>query len=169
MKVTLFDSYYPGLESLKEWYYEALDEALENDIDLDKDEFLHDCWYRDLEFTHDDLIAQLNIKGDYVIIADLGLWHGRRFGYKLIDNMKDFFYSSCDYVKIYTDNHNLLFDGSHHDGNNHYILREFKSDLSDTQRDNFLDKIYNGEATKKDITRYTKSVKNEVLKGLGWI
>ena len=44
------------------------------------------------------------------------------------------------------------------------IFRMFKEGLSQEQKDNFLNKIYNGKATKKDITRYTKSLKDIAIK-----
>lgn len=93
--------------------------------------------------------------------ADLGLWNGRFPAVKEL-NTKDTaecFYSDCDTLEWYIDEHNnLCATASHHDGGNSYIYREWKDNISDTQKDNFFDKVYNGNLERKDITRYTKAI-----------
>jgi hypothetical protein len=54
---------------------------------------------------------------------------------------------------------------AHHDGR-HYVTYRMVKDGVDI--DNFLDKVYNGTYTKKDITRYTKSLRPYVKAVYGW-
>lgn len=109
-----------------------------------------------------DKIDREFIVNDLVIIADLGLWNGRVTGYKEVKNLTDI--SACmeDYNTLYVERNDLKVMAIHHDGTNYYLIREFK-DISNEQRDNFLDKIYNGKATRKDITRYTKAIGKTVF------
>lgn len=105
-----------------------------------------------------------------MIIADLGLWDGRKSGYKMVNSrcIADCFKLADDELTIYTDRYNLLATGSHHDGVNHYLFREIKPNISETAFENFLDKLYNGKATSADITRYTRSVRPLIAKKYGF-
>lgn len=101
---------------------------------------------------------------EIIIIGNLGLWNGRvPYAYKetKYKNLKDCFRfeDSCDYAAWYIDDkNNLRGKQSHHDGTNYYLYRMRKENLSDTQKENFLNKIFNRQVTSKDITRYTKSL-----------
>ena len=106
-----------------------------------------------------------------ICIADLGLWYGRRIGYKLLEsgNISDCLYDSdCDYCTWYVDHYNdLRFTGTHHDGKNRYLYRELR-DLSYKQMENFLEKLHTGRLTRRDIRRYTTSVGSHIQKVYGW-
>jgi hypothetical protein len=110
------------------------------------------------------------LDGKIVAIANIGLWNGRRSGYKMLgynlNNILDYF--SCDYLKVYADRYNVHSEASHHDGTHYVTFRMIKPNLSDEQVENFLNKVYNGTHTSKDITRYTKSLVKEVNKVYGW-
>lgn len=102
-----------------------------------------------------------NTKNDIIIIGNLGLWDGRRTAIKELNttDTAECFYSDCDTLEWYIDEHNnLCATASHHDGTNSYIYREWKDNISDTQKNNFFDKIYNGNLERKDITKYTKAI-----------
>ena len=113
----------------------------------------------------------IDLPHDIICIADIGLWDGRRIGYKIIEsgNISDCLYDDdCDYCKWYVDRYNdLRFSGAHHDGRNHYLYRELR-DLSDKQMENFIDKLGTGKLTRRDIRRYTTSVGVHVNKVYGW-
>lgn len=112
----------------------------------------------------------IQLSNDIIIIADLGLWNGRKQGYKIIEsgNIKDILYSEADYVKWYSDGYNIRCNAHHHDGTNYYLYREFK-DISDTQKENFLEKIYNGEEISSSmLSRYTRSILPHINKVYGW-
>lgn len=100
-----------------------------------------------------------------IVIGDLGRWNGRVSGYKMIDsgNIKDCLYSDTDYNEWYVDKYgDLRADAVHHDGTNHYLYRVFKDGVTDTQIENLQDKIYNGKATRADITRVTKRLGDDI-------
>ena len=109
--------------------------------------------------------------GKIIIIADLGLWDGRRPDYQIIQsgNIRDCLYSDCDYLHWYV---NELGDmhctAHHHDGTNHYLYREIKPGITETQLDNFCEKILNGTFTRKDICRYTRKLGPYIQKIYGW-
>jgi len=99
--------------------------------------------------------------GNIIAIADLGFWYGRKSGYKFIPsgNIADCLYSDCNHNEWYVDRYNnLRCIASHHDGTNHYLYREVKPGITETQLENFTDKIYNGTVKPADITRYTKAL-----------
>ena len=112
-----------------------------NDID-------YDDWREDLEEQYPDLTEaermelMYELNGDYLddersnldiqlsrpilVVGDLGLWHGRRMGYKEIPsgNIRDCLYSErdIDYSTWYVDkNGDFRCDAIHHDGTNHYL------------------------------------------------
>ena len=121
----------------------------------------------------DDERQNLNIQlsQPILVIADLGLWHGRRMGYKEIEsgNIRDCLYDSNDYSEWFVDSRgNLRCTSIHHDGRNHYLYRVWKDGVSDTQRENLEDKLYRGIASPRDITRLTRSIGREIGAVYGW-
>ena len=124
-----------------------------NDID-------YDDWREDLEEQYPDLTEaermelMYELNGDYLddersnldiqlsrpilVVGDLGLWNGRRMGYKEIPsgNIRDCLYSEqdIDYSTWYVDkNGDFRCDAIHHDGTNHYLYRAYKDGVSDTR------------------------------------
>ena len=157
-----------------------------NDID-------YDDWREDLEEQYPDLTEaermelMYELNGDYLddersnldiqlsrpilVVGDLGLWHGRRMGYKEIPsgNIRDCLYADTDYTEWYVDKYgDLRADATHHDGTNHYLYRVFKDDVSETQMENLRDKIYHGKATRADITRLTRRLGDEIAAVYGF-
>lgn len=115
--------------------------------------------------------CDIHTEGRIVAIADLGLWNGRRQGYKLLDhNINDCLCleESCDYAEFYCDSYDLKSIQHHHDGSHYITYREFKPGITSDQADSFCWKLYEGKATRKDITRYTRSLKPYVNKVYGW-
>lgn len=94
-----------------------------------------------------------------LVIGDLGLWHGRVKGCKLLrsGNIRDCLFSKADMAEWYVDrNGDLRADAIHHDGTNHYLYRVFKNGVSEAQMDNLCAKICQGQASRADITRTTR-------------
>jgi hypothetical protein len=103
--------------------------------------------------------ADKQITTGIIALANLGRWNGRCKGYKEYDNLQDIAYTSCDYERIYVDRYkNLCKKETHHDGNNYIVYRMWKECVTDKQKENFLEKQYNGTLTTKDISRYTKRI-----------
>lgn len=143
-----------------EWNDVPENEITETDI-LQEREFLGET---DFKCTCDDLNKET---GKILCIASLGLWNGRKSGYKLLgSNLKEILYCAIgDYYKLEYDGFNVVATDSHHDGTNYYTFRELKED---TNYDILLDKLYSGTATKSDINRYTRSLRRYVKKIYGW-
>lgn len=121
----------------------------------------------------DDERCNLNIQlsQPILVIADLGLWHGRRMGYREIEsgNIRDCLYDPNEYVEWYVDGYgNLRSISIHHDGRNNYLFRVWKDGTTDTQRENLEDKLYRGVATSQDISRVTRSIGKEIGRVYGW-
>lgn len=159
--VTLTDEYGKEVEVTREEYAKTI-----------SDDRLYEACYEDnnLWFADErENLSSVDDSGELIAIADVGRWNGRVSGYKRIKSLPDVLYSSCDYERVYVDsNGDLRKDESHHDGSNSILYRYFKDNLTEEQRDNFLDKIYNGECTQKDITRYTRKAGVGIAKMFGW-
>lgn len=105
------------------------------------------------DYLDDERINLSPIKGKILCIASLGLWNGRKQGYKIYNTIKDIFYTECDYCEWYVDPTGLHFTGVHHDGTNCYEYRLIRDNV-DIQ--SICDKIYNGEeVSQRALQRYT--------------
>lgn len=118
----------------------------------------------------DDERANLDeaVEGRILVIADLGLWNGRKSGYKIIDsgNIKDILSFTYDYVEFYGDGYNIRGTEAHHDGINRFLYRVIREDRN---INNLLDEIYNGkEISKSKLNYYTKSLYPFVKAVYGW-
>lgn len=140
--------------------------------DHDEDE-LREIMHETNDEYLDDERANLSVSAgaEILVIADLGLWNGRFMGYKEIGSgrIADCLYSSDDYMTWYVDQRgDLCGDGIHHDGRNYYTYRAWKPNTTWAQRENLRSKIYNGTATRRDITRYTRRLGDDIAKVYGW-
>lgn len=126
------------------------------------------------EYLYDErmnLNIQLNM--DIIVIADLGLWNGRRRGYKYIrsGNIKDCLYDgNCDYCEWYVDEKGeMRFTGCHHDGTNHYIYRVLREDVTYDQMEKLHNALYNGDKNaEKYIKNYTDRLGDYIGDVYGW-
>ena len=158
--ITVTDNYNKEVKVTREEYSKTITEEKL----YDECNFLNQTWFEDtqIELSNAD-------RGELVAIADVGRWNGRCSGYKVIKSLPDVLYSSCDDEELYIDsNGDLHKSESHHDGSNSILYRYWKEGLSDTQKENFLDKIYNGSCSQKDITRYTRKAGIEIAELFGW-
>ena len=118
-----------------------------------------------------DKRANLDIQTNGIIaIADLGLWNGRRIGYKVMgNNISDCLYTDCDYAEWYVDSYGrFCCNASHHDGTNHIIYKEWKDNVTEEQKEMVLDKIYCGTATDRVIRRYFNNLGYKIAEVCGW-
>lgn len=130
-----------------------------NNIEVTQDNIETEyCIMADVEFENLKINLKKQTDNDIICIAELNLWNGRRYGYRLLNNNLSSILDCIqgDYYKIYTDKYNLRCKDVHHDGLNHYVYREIKENVN---IDSLTEKIYNQTATTSDITRYTKSLK----------
>ena len=106
-----------------------------------------------------------------LMIADIGRWDGRYSGYGEIKSGKisDCLYSDLDYATWYVDKlGDLRCDAIHHDGTNHYLYRVYKPGIRESQIDLLKEKLYEGKATRADITRITRRLGDEIAKVYGF-
>lgn len=124
------------------------------------------------EYLEDERVnLNIRLSRPIIVIGDLGRWHGRVMGYKMIDsgNIKDCLYSDTDMTEWYVDRYgDLRADAVHHDGVNHYLYRAFKDDVTEAQIERLKEKVYFGKATRADITRVTKRLGDEIGRVYGW-
>ena len=156
---------------LDEWREGLLEDY--PDVDPDDDSVLYSLMIDTNNSYLDDERCNLDIQigQPILVIADLGLWFGRRAGYREIEsgNISDCLYDPNEYVEWYVDSYgNLRSISIHHDGRNNYLFRAWKDNTTDTQRENLKEKIYHGVATRRDISRLTRSIGKDIGRVYGW-
>ena len=133
----------------------------EDELQCFIDEELTDYWNAELENLN------IPLDGRVIAIADLGLWMGRRQGYRILSrNANSIFNISEDYNEYYSDGYNIRATCAHHDGINYIEYRVIRED-----RDiyNLLNDICNGnEITRRKLNYYTRSLLPDVAKVYGW-
>ena len=159
-----------------------------SNYDLDYEDWRDDLEAEYPELTEDERIALMyEINGDYLddertnlniqlsqpilVIGDLGLWYGRRSGYKEIEsgNIRDCLYADTDYSTWYVDRlGDLRCDAIHHDGTDHYLYRAYKDGVRESQIDLLKDKLYRGIATRADVTRITRRLGDDIARVYGF-
>lgn len=150
--IKLIDNFGKEVELTREEYAASLkEETIWNEVVS-----WHDTWFSDLLHNMDAVDKDCN---GIIAVGKIGRWNGTVSGYKECNSLKDAMYCSGDDMRVYVDRYgNLCKEWSDHDGSSSCIIRQWKNGISDVQKDNFLDKVYHGKATAKDISRYTASV-----------
>ena len=150
--------------------YEEAAEINEWDEDTSDDDNLWKYMMETNQMYLDDERMNLrkNLDGRILVIADLGLWDGRKQGYKIIGNkLSNILYDEhAEYIEWYSDGYNIKATAHHHDGTNFYLYREIREDKN---IENLLDAIYNGEEiSRSKLNYYTKSIHPYVASVYGW-
>lgn len=129
-----------------------------------------DAIYDNIDSWYDCEEANLNkrLDGRILCIASMGLWNGRKTGYKILGNNLNEVLTcgiGCDEKHVYCDQYNVVAEGYHHDGRNYVEFREIREDKD---VDKLLNKIYNQEpVSRTEIRRYTKSLRPYIKKLYG--
>ena len=157
------------IDDWREAYAEFLEMNEMDDDPEDEDAIYNYMVETNAEYLYDER-ANLNkvVDGRILVIADFGLWNGRRSAYRLIksQNIRDILAVTYDYAEFYSDGYNIRGTEHHHDGTNFY---EYRIVREDRNIDNLLDDIYNGrEISRKKLNYYTKSLHPEVARVYGW-
>ena len=169
---TIWKSY--GMYSLEEILYqgEVCKEFLSEvspEIEQTEENITDEIYFR-IDQSFDDETFNLNreLDGRILCIADMGLWNGRRAGYKILGNNLNEILTAgigCDEKEVYCDSYNVYAHGYHHDGSNSVEFREIREDRN---IENLLNKLYNNEeVTRKEINYYTKSLRSYIKKIYG--
>ena len=124
------------------------------------------------EYLEDDRMnLDIPLSMPIIVCADLGLWNGRKMGYQMIEsgNIRDCFFSECDCNEWFVDRlGDLRCTAVHHDGTNRYLYRAVKENVTEEQLGHLQEKIYYGRATRRDITRYTRRLGDEIAAVYGF-
>lgn len=126
------------------------------------------------EYLDDErLNLDIDVPEGIIAIADLGLWYGRRTGYKEVGyNISECLYGNVrgqSYCTWYVDGlGDLACEESHHDGTNYYIYRAWKPGVTYGQKEALLNKLYHGTAKRRDITLCTRRLGDDVAAVYGW-
>lgn len=106
------------------------------------------------------------VDGIIIAFADLGLWNGRRQGYKILGhNVNGIFNVSEDDNEWYGDGFNIRGSLSHHDGT-HYVLYRVVKDMDEAER--IGEMIYNREIDEAGFRKKTRSLYPYVAEVYGW-
>lgn len=142
--------------------------------DLSEDERIDRMYECNGERLEDER-ANLNIQLDQpiLVVADLGLWNGRRMGYREIrsGNIRDCLYAGKDdlYVTWFVDERgDLRCEAIHHDGTNYLTYRAYKPGATERKKEALRAKLYAGIATRRDITRVTNRLGDLIAEVYGW-
>lgn len=162
------------IDDWREAYTEFLeDNGMNGDLDDEYAIYEHMVEVNSMYLDDERMNLDIEISRPIVAIADLGLWNGRFSGYKeLVScNIKDCLdtFDSCEYHEWYVDEQgDLRCKAAHHDGTNYILYRAYRDDVSEERIEEFLNKIYEGNATEDDINAVTRRLGDEVAKVYGW-
>ena len=146
----------------KEWK----DYCYENECSLD--DYEERTWVDNINFETDysnleNILSEIKVSNEIIVIADLGLWDGRRIAYKVLDEDATSIINSIDYYDYpeveMNENNELYATDVHHDGINYYRFRVWKSGVSERNKEKFLDSIYYGDVSEEGIVKYTKALR----------
>lgn len=153
-------------------YEDWRDDLEEEYPDLTEEERISLMYETNNDYLDDERCnLDIQLPRPILIVGDIGRWNGRVMGYKEIKsgNIRDCLVSDTDYSTWYVDkNGDLRCTAIHHDGTNYYLYRTYKNGVSAEQIENLKWKIYNGKATRADITRLTRRLGDEIGRVYGW-
>ena len=130
-------------------------------------ELMYEINREDLEILRKEF--DILVPNDILVIGDLGLWNGRKTGYRILKSrsLQECFYGNEDEMTWYLDeNGDLRCDAIHHDGTNHYLYRVMK-DVSEIEKESLLVKIYYGRVHRSDITAMTDRIGDWIAETFG--
>lgn len=116
-----------------------------------------ECLDEYMDDVHEELMSRYNmiLNEDIICIASLSLGKGRVEGYKELSyNLNSIF--SIGASEVYLDKRDNVRGVEYgHDGISYYLFRQFRENISNVQKENFLYKVSHGAATDNDVSRYT--------------
>lgn len=164
-------------EDFKFMYEEGLFPGFYDSFEDIPEEIIYDVIYDYNAMQLEDERSNLDIpvKGAILVIADLGLWNGRHFAFRILTdaNVSDIFNTACsssnDAVWYVNEDNELCCDDIHHDGTNHYCYRRIDGDVDEFIEDYSDVKYENGiDAAKSFLYGNTESLGGVVSKIYGW-
>lgn len=159
------------------WSSEAfLDEKARAEYEAQQREFLEDEGFKVSDTEWEEIVnsslsderANLNkpVNGIIIAFADLGLWKGRRQGYRILGRkVRDILLTAEDNNEWYGDGFNIRGELSHHDGT-HRILYRVARDQEEAER--IAEQIFNLEIDEAGFRKRTRSLYPYVAEIYGW-
>lgn len=149
-------------------YLEDYEDYFREEGIMDEEEKMKEMYLlNELDFEAAMVNLDVKLPGKILVIACLGLWNGRRSGYKIMDNnLNEILTASIGGLyEVYFDGYNIKAKDVHHDGINYY---EFRLIRNDRNIDILLEKIYDDDFSRQDINNYTRSLAPYVREVYGW-
>ena len=149
-------------------YLEDYEDYFREEGITDKEEKMKKMYLsNELDFEAEMVNLDVKLPGKILVIASLGLWNGRRSGYKIMgNNLNEILTASIgDLYEVYFDGYNIKAKDTHHDGTNYY---EFRLIRNDRNIDILLEKIYDNNFSRQDINNYTRSLAPYIKEVYGW-
>ena len=142
-------------------------------IDINDDNSLYDYLSEEnRNWLHDEKGNLPHEKLNIVAIATLGLWRGKRTGYKeypnhsISDMLGEMWGKSIDDIEVYVQGADLKCKQIHHDGTNYIIYREL---TNPRLWDKLKEKLYNNQEWSLDeLQRCTKGLGDRIRRIYGW-
>ena len=153
---------------LKDWR-EFLEEEYPGKTEDEYYYLMHEINDGYLDDERMNLNAQLSMP--ILVCADLGLWNGRKSGYRMIDsgNIRDCLDSEFEDVEWYVDGQgDLRSTAVHHDGRNHYLYRAVRERVPDWKVERLQNKLHEGTASYADIAKVTRRLGDEIATVYGF-
>jgi len=149
------------------------DSGLLLSVDATDDEVLTYLSERNSDWRDDEVSnLSVTISNPILVIADLGLWHGRKQGYRILHpkTVGEILYmqTSDYYPEFYADAYNVYCRDPYLDGTNYYLFRELIADEDSDAVIKLLNTIYDGKDYTTLMRRYTRSILPYVADVYGW-
>lgn len=162
---TIWSNYYDAVESYEREIRTEHPEMLEEEVRFRTEEMMLDV------LEDERLNLNIPLQNGVIIIAELGFWDGTRNAYREIaaQTIGDCLCVHEDFCRWYIDeNEDLRCNATHYDGTNHYLYREWRSNLSHRAKETFRKKIVQGDVTEREIKAYTRKIGDKICNVCGW-
>lgn len=119
--------------------------------------------YKRLDIVREKL--NIELPNSIIAIADLQLYNGNFSGYKEFNtNLSATLYSKFQNVKWFVDDDNeFRATFIYKDGLKHVLYRMWKPSITDTEKENFINSIFNKQPTKRQLNKYTMPIGKYVI------
>lgn len=119
----------------------------------------------------------LETEHELVVTGTANIWDGERFVFKELDttcvgeSIQKAMNGSWEEAQIYVEGRELVIEIAHHDGTNKYLIREWKTEMTDRKYTNLYKKLdLNPEVEDRleTMKKYTKGIGEYVKNYYGW-
>lgn len=145
----------------------------ENDVEDTEANFYDFVSTTNEDYLYDerDNLSVIQPSNGIIVIANMGLWNGRKMGTNKCDfhNVSDCLYS--DYApRWYVEGNDLKCEDAHHDGTNYYVYRKWKDGVTAYQKESLRCEIAYGDQEKAErmIKRLTTGLGRDIAQVYGW-